>query len=65
MLFKYSPDFIENEIYDDDEYLGKDYFFYLIDIIDMVLLLKIVIFIMKNLVFLKILLKKNYMYLKF
>ena len=28
MLFKYSPDFIENEIYDDDEYLG-DYFFLL------------------------------------
>ena len=29
MLWKYSPDFTENEIYDDDEYFEKDYFFLL------------------------------------
>ena len=64
MLWKYSPDFIDNEIYDDDKYFEEDYFFYLIDIIDMELLLKIVIFIMKNFVVLEFLLKKSYMYMK-
>ena len=64
MLWKYFPDFIDNEIYDDDKYFEEDYFFYLIDIIDMELLLKIVIFIMKNFVVLEFLLKKSYMYMK-
>ena len=26
MLWKYSPDFIDNEIYDDDKYFEEDYF---------------------------------------
>ena len=29
MLWKYSPDFIDNEIYDDDKYFEEDYFFLL------------------------------------